>query len=75
MRYCNVCKCYQSNPISGQTSLAYDKLVLPIRDPLVVSVTAEQKGFGSIPGSGKVLLGFSISIFSVTVTESRFVPV
>ena len=37
---------------------------------VVESVTAA----GSIPGSDKVLLGFSIRDFSVTVTDSGFVP-
>ena len=40
----------------------FDRLVRP------------QGVLGSIPGSEKVLLGFSIKDFSVTVTESRFVP-
>ena len=36
---------------------------------------AEQGVLGSIPGSDKVLLGFSIRNFSVTVMESGFEPV
>ena len=40
---------------------------------VVASATAKQEVLGSIPGSGKVLLGLSIRNFSVTVTESGFV--
>ena len=41
---------------------------------VAASATAEQGVLGSIPGSDKVLLGFSIRDFSVTVTVSGFVP-
>ena len=41
---------------------------------VVASATAELEALGSIPGSDKVVLGFSIRDFSVTVTESEFVP-
>ena len=41
---------------------------------VVASATAEQKILGSNPGSDKVLFGFSIRNFSVTVTESGFEP-
>ena len=41
---------------------------------VVASATAELEVLGSIPGSDKVLLGFSIRNFSVAVTESGFVP-
>ena len=41
---------------------------------VVTSAIAEQEDLGSIPGSGKVLFGFSIGNFSVAVTESGFVP-
>ena len=41
---------------------------------VVASATAEQRVLGSIPGSDKVLLGFSSRDFSITVTESGFVP-
>ena len=41
---------------------------------VVAGATAEQEVLGSILGSDKVLLGFSISNFSVAVTESGFVP-
>ena len=41
---------------------------------LAVAIATAEKGPGSIPGLGKVLLGFYISNFSVTVTESGFVP-
>ena len=41
---------------------------------LVVSETAEHKIPGSILGSGEVLLSSSIRDFSVTVTDSEFVP-
>ena len=37
---------------------------------MVASATADQEVLGSIPGSGKVFLGFTIRNFSVTVTES-----
>ena len=40
---------------------------------MVASATAEQGVLGSNSGSHKVLLGFSIRDFSVTVTESGFV--
>ena len=41
---------------------------------MVASASAEQEVLGSIPGQGKVLSGFSIRDFSVTVTGSGFVP-
>ena len=41
---------------------------------VVASATAEQVVLGSIPGSDKLFLGFSIGDFSVTVTESGFLP-
>ena len=41
---------------------------------VVAGATAEQGVLGSIPGSDKVLLGFSNRDFLVTVTESGFVP-
>ena len=41
---------------------------------VVTSATAEQGALGSIPGSYEMLLGFSTRDFSVTVTESGFVP-
>ena len=37
---------------------------------MVASATADQEDLGPIPGSRKVLLGFSIRNFSVIVTES-----
>ena len=40
---------------------------------MVASATAEQGVVGSIPRSKKVLLGFSITDFSLSVTESGFV--
>ena len=42
---------------------------------MVADATAEQGVLGLIPGSDKVLLGFSIRDFSVTVMESGFVPI
>ena len=36
---------------------------------VVASATTEQEVLGSIPGSDKVLLGFSMRDYSVTVTE------
>ena len=41
---------------------------------VVASATAEQEVLGSIPGSSKVFLGFSIRNLSVKVTESELVP-
>ena len=41
---------------------------------MVASATAEQVVLGSIPGSDKVVLDFTIRDFSVTVMESGFVP-
>ena len=40
---------------------------------VLARATAEQEFLGSVLGLGKVLLGFSIRSFSVTVTESGFV--
>ena len=39
----------------------------------VASATAELEVLGSIPGSDKVLLGFSIRNFTIAVTESGLV--
>ena len=41
---------------------------------VVASAIAEQEFLVSIPGSDKVLLGFSIRNFLVAVTEFGFVP-
>ena len=42
---------------------------------MVASATVEQEILGSILGSGKVLFGFSVRNFAVTVTESGFVDI
>ena len=41
---------------------------------VVANETAEQEVLGSIPGSEKVILGFSIRMLLVAVTESECVP-
>ena len=41
---------------------------------VLASATAEQGVLDSIPGLNNVLLSFSIIDFTVTVTESGFVP-
>ena len=46
----------------------------PLIGLVTASVTAEQEVLGSIPGSDKVLLGFSIRNFLEAVSESGFVP-
>ena len=40
---------------------------------MVTSATADQEVLGTFPGSGKVLLGFSLRNFSEAITESGFV--
>ena len=42
---------------------------------VAASASTEQEVLDSMPGSGKVLLGFAIGNFLVVVTESGFVPV
>ena len=41
---------------------------------MVASATAEQEVLGSIPGTDKVLLGFTIWNFFVAVAKSGFAP-
>ena len=53
---------------------SFDVFLKGLLGIVVASVTAEQEVLGSIPGSDKVLLGFSTRNFSVAVTESGFVP-
>ena len=71
----------ESSVIFGNPSYFWGNLHMNVilRDYLVglvvASVTAEQDVLGSNPGSGKVLWGFFIKHFSVTVTEPGFFPV
>ena len=44
-----------------------------LNSPVVASSTAEQGVLGSIPGSGKVLLGFSIRNFSVPSSHRAWI--